>query len=343
MHILYIGDSDPSSTAYHRSKALERLGHSVARLNPWTALNGRRPSRIDYHSGYRLIQRRYEASLQQWFSSQSPRTQWNLIWVDSGEWFGPGAVQLLRHLGEAPVVLYQIDDCTGRRDWQRFACLRKAIPFYSLCVTVRASTELEMRAIGARQTLRVWRSHDEIAHSPNAMNHNELSNCISFIGTLIPGEGRDRFLINLQQVGIPLAVWGSRWSRSQYWKAIKSNYRGAFLSGSELKGAMGQSAACLGLLSYGNRDLHTTRSLEVPYAGGLLCAQRTSEHSLLYDDGREALFWSDQDECQRQCRWILSNHDQAKRIRRAGTRRIRRLGIGNEDICRQILVHLEGC
>ena len=39
---------------------------------------------------------------------------------------------------------------------------------------------------------------------------------------------------------------------------------------------------CLGLLSKGNRDLQTTRSLENPYAGGPLCAQRTSERLALY-------------------------------------------------------------
>jgi spore maturation protein CgeB len=343
MHILYIGDSDSSSTACHRSHALERLGHSVDRLNPWTVLDGRRPSRVDYHTGYRFLQHRYKKALQNWLINQSENARWNLVWVDSGEWFGPGAVQLLKQLSGSPVVLYQIDDCTGRRDWQRFASLRKALPLYELCVTVRASTELEMRAIGARRTLRVWMSHDEIAHQASAGDHNKLSPCISFIGTLIPGEGRDRFLIKLHQAGIPLALWGSRWSRSPHWKALKSSYHGTFLRGSDLTAAMVQSAACLGLLSRGNRDLHTTRSLEVPYAGGLLCARRTSEHALLYDEGQEALFWSDGEECRRQCHWILSNLERAQQIRLAGSRRIRRQGIGNEDICRQILAHVEGC
>lgn len=340
MRILYIGDSDPAATACHRSRALERLGHDVVRVNPWTLLR-RRPSTLDYHSGYRLLQGAYRSALRQWFAAAGRSTphSWDLAWVDSGEWFAAGTVALLRQLCQAPLLLYQIDDCTGRRDGQRFACLRGALGQYDLCVTVRACTELEMRAMGARRTLRVWMTYDEVAHRPCQTSRREAS--IGFIGTLIPGEGRDRLLLHLRQGGIPLALWGARWSRSRHWRRLRSCYRGPFVSGSALSAAMAEPAACLGLLSQGNRDLHTTRSLEVPYAGGLLCAQRTSEHALLYDEGEEALFWSDAEECRRQCRRILANHAHAERMRVAGCRRIRRHGLGNEDICRQILAHLE--
>jgi spore maturation protein CgeB len=57
----------------------------------------------------------------------------------------------------------------------------------------------------------------------------------------------------------------------------------------------------LGSLSNGNRGLHTTRSLDIPALGGLLCAERTTEHREMYVEGKEALFWSSAQECAKVC------------------------------------------
>ena len=340
MRIAYLADSSPTATAQHRSAALERLGHGVERFNPWTALVHRRPSRLDYHTGYGLLQRDYQAALKLWFAAR--QGFWDLVWVDSGEWFGPRTVALLRQCSEAKVVLYHIDDCTGKRDRRRFGSLRRALPQYDLCVSVRETTALEMRALGARQTLRVWMSYDEIAHASTEADPScSLGSCIGFIGTLIPGEGRDQLLLQLLRHGIPLVIWGPRWSHSRHWRRLQPAHQGTFLSGSALRSAMAAPAACLGLLSRGNRDLHTTRSLEVPAAGGLLCAQRTSDHALLFEDGVEALLWDDSEQCQTLCSQVLADPAHAAEIRRAGHERIQRFGGGNEDICRQILAHVE--
>jgi len=90
------------------------------------------------------------------------------------------------------------------------------------------------------------------------------------------------------------------------------------------------------MLSKGNRDLHTTRSLEIPYAGGLLCAQRTVEHQGLYLEGVEAVFWSDAKECVKVCKDLLTN-GKIDQLRMAGMQRVRELKAGNEDVCRAIL------
>jgi hypothetical protein len=100
------------------------------------------------------------------------------------------------------------------------------------------------------------------------------------------------------------------------------------------------SKICLGLLSRQNRDLHTTRSMEIPYAGGLLCAERTREHLFLYEEDKEAIFWSDAHECATKCIELLKDEDKRERIRLAGMVRVRINKVGNEDICRQILNEL---
>ena len=96
----------------------------------------------------------------------------------------------------------------------------------------------------------------------------------------------------------------------------------------------------MGLLSHGNRDLHTTRSVEIPYAGGLLCAERTSEHLEMYREDLEAVFWKDVDECVEKCRRLLADGVLRERIRKAGMQRVRELGVGNEDVCNQVLTKI---
>jgi spore maturation protein CgeB len=90
-------------------------------------------------------------------------------------------------------------------------------------------------------------------------------------------------------------------------------------------------------LSKGNRDLHTTRSLEIPYAGGLLCAERTEEHEEPYREGVDAVFWSDARECAQICQELLDNPERRRAIAASGAERVCSLKLGNEDIVRNVL------
>jgi spore maturation protein CgeB len=77
--------------------------------------------------------------------------------------------------------------------------------------------------------------------------------------------------------------------------------------------------------------------MEIPYAGGVLCAERTSEHLELYADGVEAVFWRDVDECARQCRRLLDDDAWRESVRSAGMARVRKSHLGHEDICRTLI------
>lgn len=97
------------------------------------------------------------------------------------------------------------------------------------------------------------------------------------------------------------------------------------------------SKVCLGLLSKGNRDKHTTRSLEIPSLGGLFCAERTSEHLALYEEDREAVFWSSAEECAEKCLALLKDEPRRRAIAEAGHRRALKNGWFNEKVLARIL------
>lgn len=166
---------------------------------------------------------------------------------------------------------------------------------------------------------------------------NALRSEVAFVGTWMRGERRDVFLRELRKKGVPISIWGARWQSSPLWSELKDVWRGPALSGRDYVAAIQGAKVCLGMLSKGNRDEHTTRSLEIPYANGLLCAERTPEHETLFKNNEQAVFWRDADECAQKCLELLGNDTRRAHIRMAGAHRVRELKVGHEDICRQIL------
>ncbi len=334
--IFYIGPLGIHTTSLQRVNAMRRLGLQVKTLDPYAMLARSSVHRllgaVHYRSGYRLLQPLMRALL----AEQAAEIRRSAaVWIESGELFGATCIQQIQSYG-GRVILFNHDDPTGGRDGRHFDLVRQAMPFYDVAIAVRQESESEYQALGARCVLRTWRSYDEVAHRPfddvGEIPETYRSD-VAFVGTWIPGEGRDVLACELLDRGIALAIWGERWDRSPLWARLKaSSWRGTGLFGRDYVAAMQGAKVCLGLLSKGNRDLHTTRSLEIPYAGGLFCAQRTRDHITLYKEGEEAVFWDNLDECVRQIQWLLDEPLVADRIRIAGMKRVRAWGVGNENL-----------
>lgn len=341
MTVLYFGDDSGSSTCFHRAQALERLGHQVVIRNPATALFGihsnKWVSRINYRTGFRFANR----ALRSWLVgilNKLPAKP-DLCWVNSGEHFSKDFVQALRELG-CPVVLYNNDDPTGSRDRGLWSTLLGAIPSYDLCVTRRRPTETEMQQRGARKTLRVWMSYDEIIHSPPSPDKpvpERFQSDVTFVGSWMRHENRHVILRQLHEASLNVKIWGDHWQKCNDEDLLKHCWQGRAISGRDYVNAIAGAKISLGLLSHGNRDQHTRRSVEIPYAGGLLCAERTPEHLELYKEDKEAVFWETPKECLRQCTRLIANEGLRISILQGGMAKVRTLKVGNEDVCRQIL------
>ncbi|HEX6224179.1 MAG TPA: glycosyltransferase [Chryseolinea sp.] len=336
--ILYIGDR--FATSGHRAAAIKRLGHTVDVRDPYQQFDKMLRSwrgALHYRTGYTFLQ----SGMVKWIESliAEPSIRPDAIWVDSGELVGPACLKVLKEL-KCPVLLYNVDDPTGKRDGNRFNSLIKSIPYYDLIVLVRKETAEECEKLGGKRVMRVFRSYDEVEHKPFASDQDipaAFKSDVAFIGTWMRYEKRDEFLLELVAKGVPISIWGDRWEKSPHFAKLKSFWRGKALRGRDYVAAIQGSKICLGMLSKGNRDLHTQRSLEVPYAGGLFCAERTSEHLELYKEGTEAVFWSDAAECADICNKLLNDSTLREKIKTAGMERIRALKLGNEDVIRQIL------
>lgn len=332
MKILYLGMGD--GTSLDRANAYVRLGHDVTHIDPRKLLpRARWVDLLTWHVSDRVLAPIVHAQLIRRLAGR----RFDFCHVDSGEWIDARTVRLLKqHCGT--VINYNVDDPTGKRDSYRFQSYRLAVPEYDLVTVVREVNVDEVRSLGARRVLRVFRSADEVSHSPlqiTPSDHQKWKCEALFLGTWM--SGRDTFLMRLIKRGVPVTIQGARWHRAPAWSEIQSHWRGGHLEGQEYAKAIQCAQVNIGLLSSENRDLHTTRSLEVPALGGLLCAERTPEHLSLYKDGEEALFWDTAEECADLCRWAITNPKEAATIAARGHARFERNQMTNESVLKQII------
>lgn len=337
--IWYLGSSSIDSTSFHRSEALKRLGYNVLLFDPYKTLNNPFDSflnPIHFRTGYILTNNKLTRWCEELLENQPAP---DIIWINSGELFCPSALKVLRQK-KAPIILYNNDDPTGKRDGARFNSLLKSIPYYDVCAVMRDVNINEFKKKKAQKVVRVTMSYDEVEHAPFSdplIILPKFHSDVAFIGTCMKNENRDQFIYSLIKSNINVSIWGDRWNQSPYWNKLKPYHRGNSISGREYVSAIQGAKICLGLLSKGNRDLHTQRSLEVPYAGGVLCAQRTNEHLELFREKQDALFWSSLDECTEICKYLLENNNYREEVRLSGMKRVREIKVGNQDICQKIL------
>jgi hypothetical protein len=265
------------------------------------------------------------------------RIPYDFCYVDGGELVTPRVIELLRRY--APKIInYNIDDPLGDRDGGKSKAYRSSVPFYDLCVVMRPINVTEAKSLGARNVMRVFRSSDEIAHAARTLTSEDRKQWqadVLFLGTWFPERGP--FMVELLKHNVPLTLRGPNWHKAPEWPVLKSVWRGGQLVGDEYAKAIQCAKVNLGLLSKGNRDLHTTRSLEITSLGALFCGERTSEHLEMYVEGKEALFWSSAEECATVCRQILNDEPLRQQIAAAGHARSMANGYTNENIMRSIV------
>ena len=333
MNLLFLGAG--SGTAKHRADALRRLGYTVHQIDPDRLVpQGRLASRLHWETGGLLCEKSVTAHV----LTDVGASRFDLTWVDNGRYVGPLLIHELQGR-YGPVLNYNVDDPYGRRDRFSWSLYKRAVSAYNLVAVVREENVAEAQALKARKVIRVYRSADEAAHAPRALtaeDHARWDSEVVFAGTWMRERGP--FLVDLLRRGVPLTLYGNGWQRAKEWPLLEPVWKGPDLStADDYAKAIQCAKVVLGLLSKGNRDLHTTRSLEVPSLGGVFCAERTREHQFLYQEGEEAAFWSDAAECAEVCLRLLNDDARRTEIGRRGRVRCLRNGTMNEQIMAHII------
>jgi spore maturation protein CgeB len=333
MKILYLGSQ--TITSGHRIGALERLGHRVQVIDPSVAISGIPLAAYwwRYMGGIGLTSRVRSEVLRLVKDST-----FDMAWVDNGALLSRQLIEDLKRVAPR-VINLNVDDPFGNRDLNFWMQYRSAVKAYDLLVVVREENVEEAKVIGAKRVLRLYRAADEVAHAPRELTAEEKAKWNSdvlFVGTAFPERGA--FFRDLVRLAVPLSIYGNKWSELKEWKEIKHCWRGpGLVDACSYSTAILASKISLGLLSKENRDLHTTRSLEIPSLGTVFCAERTSEHLRLYKEDEEAVFWSSAEECAAKCKALLADDMWRRSVATRGHERYLKNGWTNMRVAEIIL------
>lgn len=333
MKILYLGDN--SGTSLHRARALGRLGHDVHIVDPKKYLPTSKLGRkLGYETGGLTCSHRVKSGVLKALEGLS----FDLTWVDNGRYVNSQLIKTLQSR-YGKVLNYNIDDPFSYRDRLSWTTYKLSVKAYDLLAVVRTENIPEAKAAGAKKVVRVFRAADEVAHRRRELSLEEkvqFGSKVVFVGTCM--EKRAEFMATLIKAGVPLTLVGARWDKNTVADFIKPSWKANQTKTDDEYAFWSQGAEiCLGLLSTGNRDLHTTRSLELPAMGCLFLAPRTPEHLELYNDGEEAVFWTTVEECADKCLSLLSDPSARQDIREAGYERNKKNGHFNEQVASRLL------
>ena len=336
MKILYMGPE--RGTAIQRIGAFRRLGHEVVSIDANKAFDNLiLPGALVMRWAVRTGAFGLGGVVDHYVRSRVNGASFDLVFVDHGFFLGPATIRQLKQAGKI-VVNYNQDNPYVERDGLKWRLFLKALPLYDLAATHRVSSANGAKRAGARRVLLVREAADEAVHRPIELREEDrarFSSEVAFVGTWMPERGP--FLLRLIERGVPLRIYGDRWKNAPEFERLRPYITPGNLAGDDYVKAISGAKIAIGLLSKGNEDLHTTRSLEIPAIGTLFCAERTSDHLEMYEDGEEAVFFDSVDECADLCLALLAQPDRIAKIAEAGMKRVRRNGDFNEVLLSKII------
>jgi hypothetical protein len=166
---------------------------------------------------------------------------------------------------------------------------------------------------------------------------------IAFIGHF-ENDGRDYTIKKMIEAGIPIRVYGReyRWEESAIYNEIKDVlYAG--VRGEKYNELLNRCKIVLVFLSQMNHDTYTRRCFEIPATSSMMMAPYTDELNDLFKEGEEAVYYRNDEELIKKCKFYLENEDNINIIASNGFKRLIRLGGNEMDRCSEIIDAVKRC
>lgn len=339
MNILSVGSlSGLSNTCLHRHWAIKRIADQVDEIN--TSINPQSLwGRITIHLFYwglpvRIPENNNEnEKIKELVKSNN----YDVLWIDKGNTIYPETLTFVKsHSPHTVIVSYSPDNMALRHNQsqQYLEC----IPLYDYIVTNKSYIINDLKKLGANNVIFVNNTFEKTFHHPYHLSDkdfNELGGDVGFVGTW--EEERCKSILYLADHGIKVRVFGKgKWEKYVgYSPYLKIDFKS--LDGDDYSKSLQAFKISLCFLRKMNFDQQTTRSVEIPACGGFMLAERTKEHQALFIEGKEADFFSSDEELLDKCRFYLEHSELRKEIARAGYERCLESDYSNYGMIKQIL------
>ncbi len=341
MRILSVGSfNGKSNTCVHRTWALEKMG-SVDRVNMYE-----KPITIWFRIANKFFNWGLPIKLPDISNCNKQiialldKINYDVIWIDKGLLVKAKTLKYIKEkYPETKIVSYSPDNMALRHNQsqQYLNC----IPLYDNIFTNKSYILEDMKNLGANHIQFVNNSYESSFHYPRTVTENErieLGGDVGFVGAW--EEERADSILYLAEHGIKVRVFGGG-----KWLQYKNRYPNLLieehgLHGEDYSKSFQAFKISLCFLRKMNHDLQTTRTMEIPACGGFMLAERTDEHLALFEEGREAEFFSSNEELLEKCRYYLLHDKERKEIAKNGILRCENSGYDNQNVIRKLIENI---
>ncbi|MCK9403253.1 MAG: glycosyltransferase [Chitinophagaceae bacterium] len=322
-----------NSTSNHRYKALTDIGYRVDFLDT-TGDSNRYFSNLFYRICNKLfnlgipvllpdIERNNVRLIEK--ISGNP---YDLIWIEKNILLNSETFDRIRLIRpKIKIIGFSPDDMNARHN--QSANFLKSLSKYDCFITTKSYNVQELLALGSPKAFFVNNGYDPDTFHPieNFQPKPDWNgNDICFIGTY--EYDRAMYLYFLAEKGLIVNVFGNDWKK--FPKAHKNLVLHFHpLYGEDFAMACSYFRINLCFLRKMNRDLQTTRSIEIPGSGGFMLAERSVEHEMLFSEGYEASYFSSEEELFNKCVYYLKHEEERVLIAYRGLKKCKNSGYSN--------------
>lgn len=336
--ILYVSALAAYATTSYRLEALRRIHQDVTPFETGAyAPRQRQLHALRIRFPFGPLVSRVNRDLVKTVETSRP----DVVWFDKPTVFTPETMQAL-HAAGARIVFYVQDGPFGpRKDgcWSQFYRIYRMADLHCL---VREIDVTRYRSWGLPfiKTMFSFDPAMQFAPSENWSDANRDRE-ISFIGQ--PYEDRPAFLRALAEGHhLPVYINGNLWQEMIDRDPAPNIKVGGHLDAHQYRDGIWRSKVNLSFIARNNEDDIAHKSVEIAACGAFLLALRTPGHEALFEEDREAVFFSSVEECADKARFYLHRPDLREAIARRARMRAVRSGYDNDTQLTQILKRLDG-
>lgn len=341
MKILSVGAFNAygtSNTCLHRHWALEKCSDFIDKVNTIPSIVS-----LWYRIAYHLFLYHLPVRLPDSVGANKEMVEklshhaFDVLWIDKGVTIFPETLEKAKKLQPKIQILSYSPDNMALRHNQSQQYL-ECIPLYDCIVTNKSYIVDRMKQLGAKKVFFVNNTFESTFHYPHEISDEDvkrLGGDVGFIGAW--EEARCKSILYLVDHGLKVRVWGTgKW---QKYKNYSSNLRietSGLYSENYCK-ALRAFKINLCFLRKMNYDQQTTRSVEIPACGGFMIAERTEEHCALFEEDKEAVFFSSDEELLEKCQYYLAHDFERESIALNGNSRCLMSDYSNKGMVERIL------
>lgn len=333
--ILYIGTLCEGETCYDRMCAMRDIGLNVLPFDTSSYIQG--GTRIAKSLRHRLkIGINVRKLNQGLLESACKHHGLTHLWFDKATLIWPETLKKIRTKTGAVLIHYTPDP---QILFHRSRHFLNSIQLYDLLFTTKPFELNRYKELGARSVHLTYQAYDKNRFHPRELSEQDFikyNTDVVLIGHY--EKYRAECIRAIVDSGVKVKVWGEYWPRYAIWHPWARNVvMGRSVICDQYCIALSSASICLGFLSKFIPESTTTRSFEIPACGAFMLADRTKEHLELFEEGKEAEFFSSKKELVEKVHYYLEHPQKRKDIAAAGRQRCVNSGYSFQDRLKGIL------